>query len=106
MFDDMIVNMIDIGEETGELDKMLMKIADHYADDVDIAVESLTSIIEPVLSVVNRRPFHDPRIATLASALLLVSPPMESSRMDVNVMGLARVPSTSKVPAMVNWLLV
>jgi type IV pilus assembly protein PilC len=50
-FDDMIVNMIDIGEETGELDKMLMKIADNYDEDVDIAVESLTSIIEPVLIV-------------------------------------------------------
>lgn len=51
VFDDMLVNMIDIGEETGELDKMLVKIADNYDDDVDIAVESLTSIIEPVLIV-------------------------------------------------------
>ncbi len=50
-FDDMIVNMIDIGEETGELDKMLVKIADNYDDDVDVAVESLTSIIEPILIV-------------------------------------------------------
>jgi type IV pilus assembly protein PilC len=50
-FDDMIVNMIDIGEETGELDKMLMKIADNYDEDVDVAVESLTSIIEPILIV-------------------------------------------------------
>ena len=47
----MIVNMIDIGEETGELDKMLMKIADNYDEDVDVAVESLTSIIEPILIV-------------------------------------------------------
>ena len=51
VFDDMIVNMIDIGEETGELDKMLMKIADNYDEDVDVAVESLTSIIEPILIV-------------------------------------------------------
>ena len=50
-FDDMIVNMIDIGEETGELDKMMVKIADNYDDDVDVAVESLTSIIEPILIV-------------------------------------------------------
>jgi type IV pilus assembly protein PilC len=50
-FDDMMVNMIDIGEETGELDKMLNKIADNYDDDVDIAVESLSSIIEPILIV-------------------------------------------------------
>lgn len=51
VFDDMLVNMIDIGEETGELDKMLVKIADNYDDDVDVAVESLTSIIEPILIV-------------------------------------------------------
>jgi type IV pilus assembly protein PilC len=47
----MVVNMVDVGEETGELDKMLMKVADNYDDDVDIAVESLTSIMEPVLIV-------------------------------------------------------
>ena len=51
VFDDMLVNMIDIGEETGELDKMLVKIADNYDDDVDVAVESLSSIIEPILIV-------------------------------------------------------
>lgn len=51
VFDDMMVNMIDIGEETGELDKMLNKIADNYDDDVDVAVESLSSIIEPILIV-------------------------------------------------------
>lgn len=51
VFDDMMVNMIDIGEETGELDKMLVKIADNYDDDVDVAVESLSSIIEPILIV-------------------------------------------------------
>lgn len=50
-FDDMLVNMVDIGEETGELDKMLIKIADNYDADVDIYVESLTSIIEPILIV-------------------------------------------------------
>ena len=43
--------MVDVGEETGELDKMLVKIADNYDDDVDVAVESLTSIIEPILIV-------------------------------------------------------
>ena len=51
VFDDMLVNMVDIGEETGELDRMLNKIADNYDDDVDIAVESLSSIIEPILIV-------------------------------------------------------
>lgn len=51
VFDDIVVNMVDIGEETGELDKMLMKVADNYEADVDVAVESLTSIIEPLLIV-------------------------------------------------------
>lgn len=50
-FDDMLVNMVDIGEETGELDKMLVKIADNYDGDVDIMVEALSSVIEPVLIV-------------------------------------------------------
>ncbi len=51
VFDELVVNMIDVGEETGELDKMLIKIADNYESDVDIAVEGLSSIIEPVLIV-------------------------------------------------------
>jgi len=41
-----------VGEETGELHTMLGKIADYYDDDVDVAVESITSIIEPVVIVV------------------------------------------------------
>ncbi len=51
IFDDIVVNMIDVGEETGELDKMLIRVADNYDDEVDIAVGSLVSIIEPVLIV-------------------------------------------------------
>jgi type IV pilus assembly protein PilC len=47
VFDDLIVNMIDVGEETGELDKMLIKIADNYENDVDVAVEGLSSLLEP-----------------------------------------------------------
>jgi type IV pilus assembly protein PilC len=50
--DDMVVNMIDVGEETGDLDKMLLKIADQYDEDVDVAVEGLTSLIEPIMIVV------------------------------------------------------
>jgi len=49
--DDMVVNMIEVGEETGDLDKMLVKIADTYDDDVDAAVSSMTSLIEPVMIV-------------------------------------------------------
>lgn len=51
VFDDIIVNMVDIGEETGELDKMLIKVADNYEADVDVAVEALTSVMEPLLIV-------------------------------------------------------
>lgn len=51
IFDELLVNMIDVGEETGELDKMLMKIADNYEADVDVAVEGMSSLLEPVLIV-------------------------------------------------------
>jgi type IV pilus assembly protein PilC len=50
--DAIVVNMIDVGEETGDLDKMLMKIADNYDSDVDVLVGSLISILEPVMVVV------------------------------------------------------
>lgn len=51
VFDELVINMIDVGEETGELDRMLMKVADNYDEDVDIAVESLTSVLEPIMIV-------------------------------------------------------
>lgn len=50
--DSIVVNMIDVGEETGDLDKMLMKIADNYDEEVDVAVASLVSLLEPVMVVV------------------------------------------------------
>jgi type IV pilus assembly protein PilC len=50
--DDLVVNMIDVGEETGELDKMLLKIADNYEDEVDVAVEAMVSALEPMMIVV------------------------------------------------------
>jgi type IV pilus assembly protein PilC len=50
--DAIVVNMIDVGEETGDLDKMLMKVADNYDSDVDVLVSSLISILEPVMVVV------------------------------------------------------
>ncbi|MEX0775607.1 MAG: type II secretion system F family protein [Phycisphaeraceae bacterium] len=50
--DAIVVNMIDVGEETGDLDKMLLKIADNYDDEVDTAVESLVSLLEPIMVVV------------------------------------------------------
>jgi type IV pilus assembly protein PilC len=50
--DAIVINMVDVGEETGDLDKMLMKIADNYDSDVDVLVGSLISILEPVMVVV------------------------------------------------------
>ncbi|MBM4147463.1 MAG: type II secretion system F family protein [Lentisphaerae bacterium] len=51
VFPGMVVSMVDVGEETGALPDMLVKIADTYEDEVDTAVEGLTSIIEPVMIV-------------------------------------------------------
>ncbi len=51
VFPPMVVQMITVGEETGALDEMLTKIADFYDDEVDSAVDALTSVIEPVMIV-------------------------------------------------------
>lgn len=51
LFPPMVVQMISIGEESGALDPMLAKVADFYEDEVDAAIESLTSAIEPILIV-------------------------------------------------------
>ncbi|AFZ28954.1 Type II secretion system F domain protein [Gloeocapsa sp. PCC 7428] len=52
VFPPMAIQMISIGEETGELDQMLMKVADFYEDEVEQAVKALTSILEPLMIVV------------------------------------------------------
>ncbi|MBA4016377.1 MAG: type II secretion protein F [Pirellula sp.] len=52
IIDDLVVNMVDVGEETGELDKMLYKVADNYDEEVDVLTESLVSLLEPILIVV------------------------------------------------------
>ncbi len=49
--DALVVNMIDVGEETGELDKMLLKIADNYEEEVDVAVGGLVSLLEPLMVI-------------------------------------------------------
>ncbi len=49
--DPIVVNMIDVGEETGDMDVMLMKIADNYDEEVDTAVAGLVAMIEPLLVV-------------------------------------------------------
>jgi type IV pilus assembly protein PilC len=51
VFPPMVVQMISVGEETGALDDMLTRIADFYDDEVDTAVEALTSLIEPIMIV-------------------------------------------------------
>jgi len=50
--DPIVINMVDVGEETGELDKMLMKVADNYDEEVDTLVASLVSLLEPIMVVV------------------------------------------------------
>jgi type IV pilus assembly protein PilC len=50
-FPQMVVSMIDVGEETGQLPEMLLKIADVYDDEVDNSVAALTSLLEPIMIV-------------------------------------------------------
>jgi type IV pilus assembly protein PilC len=50
--DDMVVNMVDVGEETGALDNMLYKVADVYDEEVSVLVEGLISMLEPLMVVV------------------------------------------------------
>ena len=52
MFPTMVTSMIAVGEETGGLDEMLLKIADFYEEEVDVAVAGLTSVLEPIMIVV------------------------------------------------------
>jgi type IV pilus assembly protein PilC len=52
VFPSMVSHMVSVGEETGSLDTMLSKIADFYEDQVDAAVKSLTSILEPVMIII------------------------------------------------------
>lgn len=51
VFDDLVVNMVDVGEATGELDKMLLKVADAYDVAVDRRIDALFKIVEPVLLI-------------------------------------------------------
>ena len=49
--DGLIANMVAVGEETGDLDKMLLKIADNYDEQVDVLVSSMMSLLEPIMVV-------------------------------------------------------
>jgi type IV pilus assembly protein PilC len=66
VFPSMVIQMIQVGEEAGALDSMLTKIADFYDEEVDAAVEGLTSMIEPALMV-----FLGGAIGTLVIAMYL-----------------------------------
>lgn len=50
--DDMVVNMVDVGEETGALDNMLYKVADVYDEEVSVLVDGLVALLEPLMVVV------------------------------------------------------
>jgi len=52
VFPPMVISMVDVGEETGQLPEMLLKIADVYDDEVDNAVTALTSMLEPIMIVI------------------------------------------------------
>ncbi len=52
VFDEIVVNMVAVGEETGELDKMLLKIADAYEEEVEVAVSAMTKMMEPLFIVI------------------------------------------------------
>ena len=52
MFDDLVCSMVDVGEQTGELDGMLLKVADAYEKSVDRKIETLFKVIEPALLIV------------------------------------------------------
>ena len=53
--DDLTVNMVDVGEETGELDTMLYKVADTYDEEVEVLTETLMSLMEPLADHFPRR---------------------------------------------------
>jgi type IV pilus assembly protein PilC len=51
VFPAMVVQMVQVGEQTGRLDDMLSKVADYYEDEVDVAVSGLTALLEPIMIV-------------------------------------------------------
>jgi type IV pilus assembly protein PilC len=51
VFPPMVISMVDVGEQTGALPEMLLKIADNFDDEVDNAVSAMTSLLEPIMIV-------------------------------------------------------
>ncbi len=66
LVDAMVVNMVEVGEETGDLDTMLYKVADFYDEEVDVLVKSLISLLEPIMVV-----FLGGAIGTIVISLFL-----------------------------------
>lgn len=52
LFPNMVIQMVAIGEESGALERMLSKVADFYEEDVDNAVDSLSSLLEPIIMTI------------------------------------------------------
>ncbi|MDP6519056.1 MAG: type II secretion system F family protein, partial [Planctomycetota bacterium] len=52
LFDDLVVNMVDVGEETGELDRMLLKVADAYEVQLERRIDAMFKLLEPALLLV------------------------------------------------------
>ena len=55
VFPPMVVSMVDVGEQTGAMPEMLLKIADNYDEEVDNAVAAMTSLLEPIMIVLSGR---------------------------------------------------
>jgi type IV pilus assembly protein PilC len=51
VFPPMVISMVDVGEQTGALPEMLLRIADNYDEEVDNAVAAMTSLLEPIMIV-------------------------------------------------------
>jgi type IV pilus assembly protein PilC len=51
IFDDLVTNMVEVGEETGNLDGMLLKVADAYERQVDRQIDALFKVLEPLLLI-------------------------------------------------------
>ena len=62
----MVVNMVDVGEETGELDKMLYKVADVYDEEVQTYTDQLMSMLEPLMII-----FLGGMVGTIVIAIFL-----------------------------------
>lgn len=50
--EDLVINMVDVGEETGELDTMLYKVADYYDEEVRTLTDGMMKLIEPIMIIV------------------------------------------------------